>query len=220
MVITGNQWAAHSWNQAFRGRYASIAVVVLLHLGMIYTLLIALGIQPSPLTIQDTRIVETVPVAPPPEQPTLVPDPGFPVPTLRVTVPDVQPTVTYAPDAPTATAIPESSKVQPARATPAVAPAPARVAPRIDLARSIKPAYPPLSRRLNEEGSVTIRVLVGAAGNVVDATVETSSGYTRLDAAALDGVRHGYRFTPATEGGRPVEMWQRIVVSFHLSDRD
>lgn len=65
------------------------------------------------------------------------------------------------------------------------------------------PAYPPLSRRLNEEGKVVLRVELDEQGNVSAARVATSSGFARLDEAALAAVKT-WRCNPARRDGQPV----------------
>ncbi len=66
------------------------------------------------------------------------------------------------------------------------------------------PAYPAQSRRLGETGKVVLRVTLDERGSVARANVERSSGYPRLDEAALGAVR-GWRCTPARRNGQPVE---------------
>ncbi len=51
------------------------------------------------------------------------------------------------------------------------------------------PAYPAMSRRSGESGQVTIRVELNESGQVAAAWVDHSSGYQRLDDAALAAVR-------------------------------
>jgi protein TonB len=65
------------------------------------------------------------------------------------------------------------------------------------------PAYPTFSRRMGEEGTVILRVELDEAGVVAHARVQTSSGFARLDEAALDAVRT-WRCTPARRDGQPV----------------
>ena len=77
------------------------------------------------------------------------------------------------------------------------------------------PAYPPLSRRMREEGRVTLRVLVTPAGTAEDVQVRTSSGAMRLDAAALETVRR-WKFAPAKRGAEAVPAWVLIPISFRL----
>ena len=52
------------------------------------------------------------------------------------------------------------------------------------------PAYPLISRRLGEEGKTVLRVELDESGLIDRAAVKTSSGYARLDDAALTAVKH------------------------------
>ncbi|MBI4988691.1 MAG: energy transducer TonB [Rhodocyclales bacterium] len=65
------------------------------------------------------------------------------------------------------------------------------------------PAYPPLSRRLGEEGKVVLRVELDEQGSVSAARVATASGFPRLDEAALAAVKT-WRCNPARRDGQPV----------------
>jgi protein TonB len=65
------------------------------------------------------------------------------------------------------------------------------------------PTYPALSRRLEEEGTVVLRVELDETGRVSVAGVHRSSGFARLDEAALGAVRT-WRCTPAQRNGHPV----------------
>jgi len=65
------------------------------------------------------------------------------------------------------------------------------------------PGYPKFSQRLGEEGTVMLRVELNETGQVAAARVNSSSGYARLDEAALAAVLT-WRCTPATRDGAPV----------------
>jgi len=65
------------------------------------------------------------------------------------------------------------------------------------------PVYPLLSRRLGEAGNVVVGVELDAEGRVAAARIQTGSGFSRLDAAALEAVR-SWRCTPARRDGRAV----------------
>jgi protein TonB len=65
------------------------------------------------------------------------------------------------------------------------------------------PAYPSVSRRLGETGKVVLRVELDDTGRVSAARVITSSGFDRLDAAALAAVRT-WRCRPAQRDGQAV----------------
>ena len=78
-----------------------------------------------------------------------------------------------------------------------------------------KPAYPRVSRRLNEQGQVVIRVFVAADGSAQQGEVKTSSGYDRLDQEALRTVLR-WRFVPGQRFGTPEAMWSNVPVNFVL----
>jgi protein TonB len=52
-----------------------------------------------------------------------------------------------------------------------------------------------------EEGTVTLGLLVGTDGRVVEISIANSSGFARLDKAALDAVRK-WRWTPMMRGAK------------------
>lgn len=67
----------------------------------------------------------------------------------------------------------------------------------------LAPTYPSQSRRLGETGVVILRVELNETGRVASAAVKSSSGYSRLDEAALVAVRT-WRCTPALRNGQSV----------------
>ena len=81
--------------------------------------------------------------------------------------------------------------------------------------RNPKPPYPPQSRRLGEQGQVVVRVLVGPDGLAQRAQIHQSSGYTRLDQAALATVLQ-WQYVPGRRGGLPEAMWFNVPVNFVL----
>lgn len=58
------------------------------------------------------------------------------------------------------------------------------------------PDYPAAARRRGEEGTVTVRLSVDAAGAVTSAAVAASSGWRSLDEAAAGTVRRRWSFPP------------------------
>ncbi|TSE34470.1 energy transducer TonB [Tepidimonas charontis] len=77
------------------------------------------------------------------------------------------------------------------------------------------PPYPALSRRLGEEGRVVLRVRIEADGTASAAEIRTSSGYERLDQAALAAVLR-WRYVPGTRNGKPEAMWFLVPIHFKL----
>ena len=85
-----------------------------------------------------------------------------------------------------------------------------------DYATDPPPAYPALARRREQQGTVTVRVLVGADGSVERAELADSSGFEALDDAALETVRARWRFIPARHDGVAVESWVLVPIRFAL----
>ena len=80
-----------------------------------------------------------------------------------------------------------------------------------------KPDYPSQSRLRKEQGVVKLRVHVTEDGRAGEVTLQTSSGFDRLDRAALDAVKR-WRFRPARRAGTPVAAWANVPVRFELQD--
>lgn len=78
-----------------------------------------------------------------------------------------------------------------------------------------EPDYPSQSRRLREQGLVKLRVYVTIEGRAGELALYKSSGYERLDKAALDAVRR-WRFRPAQRAGMPVAGWVVVPIRFEL----
>jgi protein TonB len=78
-----------------------------------------------------------------------------------------------------------------------------------------EPPYPIAARRLGLEGTVVLRVVVGADGSPVSVAVLQSSGHAMLDASAADTVRAKWRFVPARRNGVPVEDTVQVPIRFH-----
>jgi periplasmic protein TonB len=96
-------------------------------------------------------------------------------------------------------------------------PTPSLEPPRGDIAylNNPVPMYPAVSKRSGEQGRVLLRVLVDERGSVQSIEVEKSSGFSRLDEAALAAVRR-WRFLPARLGERNVAGSALVPISFNL----
>jgi protein TonB len=84
-----------------------------------------------------------------------------------------------------------------------------------DYLNNPKPPYPPLSRRLGEQGKVVIRTLIGADGVAQEASIHQSSGFDRLDQAALATARK-WRYVPGKHAGVAEAMWFNVPFTFVL----
>lgn len=79
----------------------------------------------------------------------------------------------------------------------------------------IAPKYPVESRRKREQGTVILSVTLGADGGVAELSVAKSSGFERLDKAALDAVRR-WRWSPTMRDGVPVAVRGTVDIPFIL----
>ncbi|NBQ06230.1 MAG: energy transducer TonB, partial [Betaproteobacteria bacterium] len=96
-----------------------------------------------------------------------------------------------------------------------VAAAPVVTAAVISASSCEKPEYPSASKRLEEEGTVTLKFLVGADGKVIESAVEKSSGFRRLDEAARAGLSK-CQFKPGTIDGKPQQTWASMKYTWRL----
>lgn len=90
--------------------------------------------------------------------------------------------------------------------------------PREDanLVNNPRPAYPSMSRRLREQGTVVLEVLILANGSVGDVKISQSSGFKRLDDTAVKAVRK-WRYAPARRGDEAIDYWYLQPLEFALN---
>lgn len=79
-----------------------------------------------------------------------------------------------------------------------------------------KPDYPRLSQTLGEKGRVLLEVYILSNGDVGDIRIKSSSGFARLDQAALKAVRQ-WRYIPAIKGNKPIDFWYVQPIDFVLT---
>lgn len=203
----------------FTRRGLVLAIIIALHVGMFWLLNSGLSHQIIDVVLgpMETKMIEEAPKQdepPPPPPPKIETPPPF--------VPPPEIDIAIAPDAPPTNAIQQTTNERPVSPPPIATPAPApvpRTAPRSDSRRPLtQPEYPPSSRRAGEAGTVILEVLVLENGRVGDARVKQSSGFPRLDEAAVREVKRSWRLVPGTENGKPVQMWGQFAVTFKLTD--
>lgn len=151
-----------------------------------------------------------IPPPPPPPPPKNLPPPPPPAYVPPVDVPVNAPASTNAIAAVSNTPQPPAPP-----APPAPKAEPVRTAAVVNSANCEKPEYPSASKRLEEEGTVSLRFLVGSDGKVIQSEVEKSSGYKRLDEAARAGLSR-CQFKPATVDGKPEQAWASMKYTWRL----
>jgi protein TonB len=78
------------------------------------------------------------------------------------------------------------------------------------------PPYPASAIRLNVTGRVVLRIEVDATGRPVSGDIESSSGSSLLDKAALKFVLAKWRFVPAQHAGQPIAATCLVPIEFSL----
>ena len=186
-------------------RFISVGLVALLHVVIIYAL--ATGLAANLVSKLPTELKAEVVEQKPPEQektpPPPPPDLAKPPPPF-VPPPDIN----IQSEAPATNAI---SNVQSRRPAP-VAIVPPKPAGR---SHSCYSGYPPISKRLNEQGRVVVQLTVEANGSVSNPKLVKSSGYSRLDDAALRCVSY-WHYHPATQAGKPIAVTTKAAIDYRL----
>ena len=202
----------HDSNWASR-RGIAVIILILFHVILFWGLKNGFAMQiieslapPIIVDMIQEKVEDEAPPPPPPPKMELPPV-EIPPPVVDINIPmDAAPTtaITNVTDRP-----PPAPPPPPAAAPPPRPPAEA-------VARnqpSVNDYYPPTSQRLGEEGVARVKICVGTNGRVTTATIDGTSGFDRLDEAALK-VAKLYRFNPVTD-----EVCNTLPVRFKLDEK-
>ena len=186
-------------------RYAGIGLAVALNGVLVWALASGLAIK---LTKYVPPVLQMKVIDTPQTQQKPVPPP--PTPQVEKVLPTEQtpePVIQIAPD-PSAQTIQVQPQQQSAQAVDASA---------LGLTNThTTPPYPPMARRLGQQGTVILSITVAADGSVSAAQIATSSGIPELDQAALEWVKGHWRYKPAMQGGVAVPSTTQAAVKFDL----
>jgi periplasmic protein TonB len=216
-----------------------VVSVIALHVGVLWALQSGLLQRVAEAVVPAEILVEIMappaPPAPPTPQAVAQPQPKVQPKTPKLAqptpTPAVQPTPATLAITPSATTpefsatTPTATAAAPASANsgntpnaPPAPPAPPKVtqpSTDADYLNNARPQYPPMSKRLNEQGKVVVRALIGTDGTASQASIKSSSGFDRLDQAALATVLK-WRYVPGKRGGVPEAMWFDVPVNWVL----
>ncbi|VVE49246.1 energy transducer TonB [Pandoraea anhela] len=210
---------------------AIAAAIVVVHIAVLVGLS-HLRNEPEKATIEPTTFTATIipltpaPTPPQPAPPKPQPEPPKPKVAPPPPKPREQPknaiTQKAEPVAPpqqtTTEPVQQAAPTPPAPPAPAPAPAPSGpiegLAVKCDEPRVV---YPTQSRRVGEEGTVTLRLVIDTRGVVSSANVVKSSGFPRLDQAARTAAL-AMRCAPPMQNGRAVEAAATKPFNFNLND--
>jgi protein TonB len=190
----------------------SVSFVVLIHAVMIYVL--RSGLEHSPLMLAAGPVFAELidepqlePAQPPPPPPSFQP--------VHVdTVPAPEIAIDFPAESGQAITLPASTPTTAPAGRTAVAEI---IPPRIDQNRSeMMPSYPPTSKRLGEQGRVLLLVHVMRSGKPAEVKLSHSSGFERLDQAAIAHVQRAWHFIPARSASDTVDSWGEFAVTFRL----
>lgn len=189
-----------------------------------------------PAKLRPTPVIQPARVRPPTRTPRNVASPvPSATPTGPMTSAQAQPITTPAPQTVAQPALKPAASAAGLAVAPAVSPPPAQAAsvqgarPQpvqastlpsadADYLQNPPPVYPALSMRRGEQGTVLVRVLISSQGRPLQGEVERSSGFDRLDQAALQAVMQ-WRFVAAQSNGVAVDKWFAVPVRFNLDEK-
>jgi protein TonB len=187
-------------------RGGTALVIVALHAVVLYAIAMSLGVIKVPEFAKEMEAV--IIDAPVTEEPKPI--------EVKPQLAELQPDV---PMPETIPEIPVEVPVEVPVAENTIQTSPTESAPEVQnlaVSKRVEPVYPPASRRAGEQGTAMFRVLVDERGRPSEVQVLKSSGYPKLDQAALDAIRK-WVFTPAKNGATPILSWTRVQVKFQLN---
>lgn len=98
---------------------------------------------------------------------------------------------------------------------PVPVPEPVRKDATMLASSALQPPYPAAEQRAENEGSVTVRILIGTDGRVKSVEKVRGASDAFFRSTEQQALRH-WRFKPATVDGRPVESRKTMTVHFRL----
>ncbi len=187
-------------------RYAGIGLAFALNGVLIWALASGLAIKLTKYVppVLETKVIDTPQAQPKPETPP-------PSPPLEKVIPTEQtpePVIQIAPDQNAQTIQVQPQPEQPVQQTDSSASGMSST--------HTTPPYPPMARRLSQQGTVILSITVAADGSVSAAQVATSSGIPELDETAVSWVKAHWRYKPAIQGGVAVPSNTQAAVKFDL----
>src|SRR5438105_11055218 len=199
-------------------RMVSIGAVALFHVVAIYMLAsgLAMGLLEKLPTELKADVIppkqETVkPPPPPPPELQKPPPPFFPPPDISIQT-EAAPTNTITVQSKVATPPPPPQVQAPPK--PAGITAPVQIAGGGAVCNSA--FYPAIAVRLNQTGTTTVTVHIGADGGVQNVDIADSSGHDALDQASIKCITSRWPYKPALQNGQPVATTKQYAIKWQL----
>ncbi len=206
------------FGDARRPNWAAIGAVAFAHVILLF-ILVHFDVVELSKPKAAPLVVDLIPQPPAPPPPSADPVPEIavrqvrplvvaPPPIVQTPAPPPQVMTTRAPPPPQAVV------VAPPSPRPSVS-APVSVDLSSKMVAGKPPRYPTESRRKHETGTVLLRLVLGLDGSVSDIAIAQSSGFDRLDKAALEAVRR-WRWSPTLQAGQAVQVRGVVEIPFVL----
>jgi protein TonB len=202
----------------------AIMVIILVH-ALLIGMLIQVRSHGMRVPEEKLTVVNLSPPPPPPPsasaaplQPS-APEVIVPPPIVQTPVPRPQAVQTFPVPQAVSTPAPTVVAVAGPAAPTSLPPAPPSLIQGGDIGAQMMsgrpPRYPIESRRKREQGTVVLQLILGINGTVETIMVSQSSGFSRLDNAARDAVKH-WRWKPMLRDGQPIRVQGLVEIPFVL----
>jgi protein TonB len=217
--------------------WAATAAVAAIHIALLAVIL-TLRHDPVEVPLESrvmtAQLLAPAPVAAPVAVQSIAPPPPRPTPPVH-TPPKIQPKPTPRPTplpiaaapSPEPVAAPDPTPAPAAPAAPAAQAAPAAGRPTMDISvpknvahiecSMITPDYPMLSKRRGETGTAYVTFVIGPTGKVESISLKKSSGFSRLDDAAI-AAAHASTCKPYIDNGQAIRATATQPYNFNLND--
>ncbi len=174
------------------------------------------------ITAEELKLIELPPEIEIPPPPEAITRPATPVMALTEIDDDITITPTTFADNPIDDLPPPTSNDGAVDLSAAPVFTPMTVRPEIRNRSEVQAAlmreYPPFLRNTGVGGQVIVWFFISEDGTVLDRRVSVSSGHVPLDEAALK-VADVFRFTPALDRERIVQVWIQLPITFQVQLR-
>lgn len=200
---------------SFNSRSWALAAIILLHMGFFWVLSSGLNISILESPRKQTQYVHVDDIKPLPEPEKFIAGSVDPLRQV-IQVPPVTTVVHHEEDVITGEEM--TDRPPPPVIDRSVAREPVIAMPAIDPRQGLsEPVYPSQEIRLGHTGTVTLAVQVLENGRIGEVRIEQSSGFPRLDEAAVREASR-WKLKPGTRDGVPVVMWKQIPITFRLKE--
>ncbi len=198
--------------------WGSMIVATVLHF-MLFQFWPTLTVKETSFTVEELKIIELPPEIEIPPPPEAISRPATPV----IATAKIDDDITIAPttfkDNPVEVLPPPPTNDVEADLSAAPVFTPMTVRPEIrnraEIQQALMTQYPAMLRNAGIGGTVELWFFISKEGRVLDRRVFRSSGYVQLDEAALK-VADVFRFTPALNREKIVQVWIRVPIEFQV----